>query len=245
MGGKYVNNYFKYSLTLLSFSLVILSVNAKQPAGQSISSPTPTPINTILSMTYVPPVRGAPTTRTIGAGTRGTRTTQPLSITVLAPNHTGWTNTDQPTLYWHSNQPITHPIEITILAQAAEEPLLDIKMSHIDHAGIHAIDLSTQPVYLQPNIQYQWFVAVVINPQHRSTDVLSNATIQYVPASEHLTRQISHTLPASQPSLYAQAGYWYEAMQVTEQLIQRHPNASNFALLRKQLLEQVALTLAW
>src|SRR5512134_1193228 len=52
---------------------------------------------------YKPPLRGAPRGR-IGGGTRGTGLDS-LALSVLAPDHSGLTIREQPSLYWIISNP--------------------------------------------------------------------------------------------------------------------------------------------
>src|SRR5437867_13335867 len=48
---------------------------------------------------YKPPLRGAPGGR-VGGGTRGTQERDIFVLSVLAPDHTGLTTREQPSLFW-------------------------------------------------------------------------------------------------------------------------------------------------
>ena len=63
------------------------------------------------AVTYKPPLRGAPLTR-VGGGTRGVGNV--LAVNVLAPNDTGLTTQEKPTIYWFASQPVDKPVELTI-----------------------------------------------------------------------------------------------------------------------------------
>src|SRR5262245_57748506 len=81
------------------------------------------------AVTYKPPLRGAPVTR-VGGGTRGMSNV--LAVNVLAPNDTGYTLQERPTIYWFASQPIDKPVELTITSteslQDAAKPVLEITL---------------------------------------------------------------------------------------------------------------------
>jgi hypothetical protein len=62
-------------------------------------------------LVYQPPGRSATRSR-IGGGTQAAAGGM-LRELVLAPDHTGLTREEQPTLYWYIPQATTHPIEFT------------------------------------------------------------------------------------------------------------------------------------
>ena len=76
------------------------------------------------TVSYKPPLRGAPLTR-VGGGTRGIGNT--LAVNVLAPGETGLTTQEKPTIYWFASQAVDRPVEITITSteslQAAATPV--------------------------------------------------------------------------------------------------------------------------
>ena len=68
---------------------------------------------------YNPPKRRAPAGR-VGGGTRGGRDVFVLSV--LAPDHSGFTTNEQPTLYWYISNATTLPIELTLMDPAESNP---------------------------------------------------------------------------------------------------------------------------
>jgi len=190
---------------------------------------------------YVPPVRGAPTTRTIGAGTRGSYSQQSLDLLVMAPDHTGWTSTHEPTLYWYINQELPVPVEITLINEAAEDPLLETVLEPTHHVGFHGLSLKDHNVQLKPGIEYQWFVSAVVDAQHRSNDILASGTIQYISGSEQFKQRLVNQSASSVAVFYASEGYWYDAIHTLETEIKRRPDNVELQKQKTQLLLQAKL----
>ena len=61
---------------------------------------------------YKPPLRGAPAVR-IDGGSRGSGISL-ICLNVLAPDHTGLTVHDQPSLFWYQSEPADVPFELTL-----------------------------------------------------------------------------------------------------------------------------------
>jgi hypothetical protein len=192
-------------------------------------------------VTYKPPLRGAPLTR-VGGGTRGVGNV--LAVNVLAPGETGYTTQEKPTIYWFASQPVDQPVEITITSteslQDAAKPVLEITLQPPIAKGIHAFRLADHNIALKPGVEYQWFVAVVSNPAQRSNDVLAGGTIKRVTDSP-VQAQVKQASPAQLPSLYAEAGIWYDAIDQLSTQISANQSNRQLRERRAALLEQVGL----
>jgi hypothetical protein len=193
------------------------------------------------TVTYKPPLRGAPLTR-VGGGTRGIGNV--LAVNVLAPGDTGLTTQEKPTIYWFASQPIDKPVEITITSTAslqdAATPVFEITLQPPLAKGIHAFRLADHGVALKPGVEYQWFVAVVRNPAQRSNDVLAGGTIKRVTDSP-VQAQVKQASPAQLPALYAEAGIWYDAIDQLSRQISADQANRQLRERRAALLEQVGL----
>jgi hypothetical protein len=182
--------------------------------------------NDSATFSYKPPLRGAPATR-VGGGTRSVGA-RPLTVSVLAPNETGFTTSDKPTIYWYVSEPLDTPVELTLTTteplKDAVPPALEITLQPPIAKGVHALRLGDHGVALKPGVEYQWFVAVVSNPAQRSSDVVAGGAIKRV-----------------EPAAYAQDGLWYDAIDQLSQRISANPADQRLRQQRAALLEQVGL----
>jgi hypothetical protein len=151
-----------------------------------------------------------------------------LTVSVLAPNETGFTTRDDPTVYWYVSEPLTTPVELTL---TSTEPLKDAVPTALELTlqppiarGVHALRLSDHGVTLKPGVEYQWFVAVVTNPAQRSSDVVSGGGIKRIAAGEA-----------------AQDGIWYDTIDQLSRAISANPADARLRQQRAALLEQVGL----
>jgi hypothetical protein len=189
---------------------------------------------------YTPPLRGAPASR-VGGGTRSAGAAR-LVLEVLAPDHTGRTSNPQPTLYWYASEPVSTPLEFTLIAADAEKPIVERRLSAIEAPGIQTVPLGSLGVALKPGTDYEWFVSVVSDPKQRSRDVTAGGTIRLTPADGALRSQVAMVGPLQAPFLYAQAGYFYDAVDGLSKLIAREPEDAGLRAQRAALLEEVGLS---
>lgn len=191
------------------------------------------------TFSFKAPLRGAPATR-VGGGTRSAAATA-MSLDVLAPDQTGYTTQAKPTIYWYVSETINHPVEVTITGMRLEDavkPLLEVTLQPPVSKGIHALRLEEHSVSLKPDVEYQYFVAVVKNYNQRADDIIAGGSIKRVSASGDVQAKLKQASPERAAAVYAESGIWYDAIDELSKQIVANP------ALRKQraaLLEQVGL----
>ena len=188
---------------------------------------------------YRPPMRGAPAAR-IGGGTRGIGDTT-LVLVVLAPDHTGLTTKEQPTLYWYASEPVPAKLEVTLINDEDIDPALEEVVATPGKAGIQSIDLAKTGAKLVPGKEYRWFVSVIADAGQRSNDVVASGTIQRITPSEALKSEISGADENALAGIYAREGIWYDAIDSLTRMINKSPSDSGLQQQRTALLEQVGL----
>jgi hypothetical protein len=188
---------------------------------------------------YKLPTRGAPGGR-VGGGTRGDKNVFVLSV--LAPDHSGLTTSEQPSLYWFISNSTSLPIELTVIDSKGIKPLLETKLPAPAKAGIQRVRLADYNIRLAPGVAYRWFVAVVPDSDRRSKDILAGGAIERVDVPTDLKAKL---VKASKPelySLYADAGIWYDAVAAISEMIDAAPQDQALRKQRAELLSQVGLS---
>jgi len=221
-------------LTVLLPVSSALSEEAKEQGTKTSTASVATPV-------YKPPLRGAPGGR-IGGGSRGTGG-QAFVLSVLAPDHSGLTTQEQPALYWYISKPTSLPVEFTVMDPETTTPVVEVRLPSPAHAGIQEIRLSDHGVRLTPGVVYRWYVAVVPDEARRSRDILAGGTIQRVLPSAELATKLSSARPEDVPALYAEAGFWYDALAGMSDLIERAPNDPDLQRQRTALMSQIGLSI--
>jgi hypothetical protein len=188
---------------------------------------------------YVPPLRGAPVAR-VGGGTRGSSDDRPY-VSVVTPEDTGYTSSPQPVLYWYLSEPVDTRFEFALINDNEVEPVIELTSDKAIKRGLNYLALADHGVSLKPGIIYQWSVALVSQPEQRSSDIVSSGTIELVPPAPDQAATLRAASPLEAVNLYARAGYWYDAFTGLSRLIDAHPEDAALLAMRRSLLEQVGL----
>ena len=198
----------------------------------------------LAAITYKAPLRGAPATR-VGGGTRSAAA-RTFALSALAPNETGYTTRDKPTIYWYVSEALQKPVELTIISneslEAAAKPALELTLQPPVAGGVHAISLEEHGLALKPGVEYQWFVAIVNDTAQRSNDIIAGGTIKRVAETDSVRSSLKSAPAASRPALYAAEGIWYDAVDELSRQIRAEPANRRLHEQRAALLEQVGLT---
>ena len=159
-------------------------------------------------LSYKPPKVGT-SKDSVGGGTRSLETPK---IQILAPKQVALTNQTQPILYWYSSDFNPQEVEIILIEDGSDKPLLEKRLSVTQ--GLKSVNLVDYGVSLQKGKKYQWSVSVL------NTSENTSANIMYQTAETSL----------STVEQKAQNGYWYDALQ---QLVENH------SLLANDLVKQI------
>lgn len=181
--------------------------------------------------------RGAPSGR-IGGGTRGNGN---LELRALVPDHTGLTTQASPSLYWYASAPVKTRVEVTLIGENDDDPLLEKTVDGAGKAGIQRLDLAKHGVKLKANVDYEWFVTAVLDEQARSGDVIAGGVIKRVGAGEVMQAQLRGAKPNGRAAVFAEHGIWYDALDEVSRDIDKHPGDSALRGQRSALLKQVGL----
>ena len=222
---------------VLALVAIAASVGAQQkppePRSDQAAAATDAPV-------YKPPVRGAPGGR-VGGGTRGVGREPAFVLSVLAPNHTGLTTSEEPALFWFISSASSYPVEVTLVDPQKTDPLLELRIDPPVAAGVHRLRLADHKIKLAPGAAYQWYVAVVPDTGRRSKDILAGGMIERVATPDGLAAQVTRTGKRDLPALYANAGLWYDALAALGDLIEASPQDRALLDQRSQLLRQIGL----
>lgn len=218
----------------LSMALPLAAVPATTQAQSSPQATNP-PLAASQVPVYNPPLRGAPTSR-IGGASRGPKDSE-LALIVLAPESTGLTSRAQPTLYWYSSKGLSAPLEFTLNDERLIKPLVELKVS-APRPGIYALRLNYT---LKPEVEYQWSIAAVTDPNQRASDTIASGTLKRVQLPATLADQLNRASKRELPFLYAREGFWYDAITTLSEQIDANPTDRDLREQRAALLAQVKL----
>ena len=220
-----------FALCLNSSKVAFGAETASKSAG---AKPAP--------MKFRPPATGAPSVRVTG-GSRGTGDTS-VTLDVLAPDDIGLTTQEQPSLFWFQSRPSRAKFELTVLQENKVKPLVQISGEEAGKAGIQRLKLSEHGAKLVPGVEYQWIVALVTDPDNRSTDLIASGVIKRVAPGVELNEKIAQAAPPALAAVYADAGIWYDTLAALSDQIERAPKDNALRQARADLLRQVGLKAA-
>jgi hypothetical protein len=183
---------------------------------------------------YRPPRRGAPRAK-VGGGLRGARALP--TPQALAPAHLAQTITAQPSLFWYIDAVPNESSELvfTLIDEEGIDPVAEVALISPKQAGVQRIRLADHGVSLAPGTEYEWSIALVVDPEHRAKDVVSTGYIRRVsqPAELELRPPCVTT--------YADLGLWYDALESVSDSIDAVPGDVALLGQRASLLSQVGL----
>lgn len=213
-----------------AYSTVIQAALAANEAAQSTQTKR---------VIYVPPKRGAPTRR-VGGATRGTEEEEIL-VAVLAPESTGLTSRESPTLYWYVSRVPSRQVEFGLIRDDRIEPVAEVTLAQPSAGGVAAVSLANLGVILEPGVTYEWSIALVKDPLNRSTDIVTSGTLIRVVPNEALGSRLRGADAKDKLTIYGEAGYWYDAIELASEAIVGAVEADTWRSHRASLLEQVGL----
>jgi Domain of Unknown Function (DUF928) len=236
------------AIKLTSFSIFTMGFAFALSAPLPVFGPS---LVQAAEIAYKPAVTGAPVRR-VGAGSRGVRgickevagIDESFSLQVLAPQSIGQTLSKQPTLYWSTSMPVSGKFLFTVAEDSREfpEPVFDKDMTMAVQAGIQALPLATYSISLKENVNYKWSVSLQCDTANPSLNIIASGMIRVVTPATDLEKSFKQAGEETLPYLYAEQGYWYDALISLANLIEKsHPNDQKWREERANLLKQGGL----
>jgi hypothetical protein len=162
-------------------------------------------------------------------------------LTVLAPDHSALTVSEQPSLFWFISGSTSLPIEVTLMDVRTTQPVLETRLTPPAAPGVQRIRLADHGVRLEPGVPYRWFVTIVPNSNRRSRDILAGGAIERIEPPEGLTAKLAQASKGETATLYAEAGVWYDALSAISDQIESAPNDAGLRKQRAMFLVQAGL----
>lgn len=204
--------------------------------GSPVSSPTPA----LTKLLYKPPAGAGNIPARVSGGARGGGTDAVLIAVV--PNHVALTTQAQPSLFWFQSKPAKAKFEVTVVEPKKAKPLLSLTAPEANKPGIHRVKLAKYKVELQPDVAYEWSVAIVPDAENRSRDVIAKGVIKRINPPGDLANRVAQMGDVERAEAYGQAGIWYDAFESVSNAIEAHPDDASLRAQRVSLLQQVGLS---
>jgi hypothetical protein len=216
---------------------------AKDVSARGIALPLYKPPVPPKAPSFVPPKRGKPAGR-VGGGSRSTGGEAWPVLAALVPDHVGQTVSGQPSLFWYIDAvpKAGSQLVFALIDEESVEPIREISLDAPAQPGVQRISLSAYGVKLEPGVEYEWSVALVLDPDQRSNDIIASGWIDRVKkAPEGLESRIQEGTATEAVNAYAEEGLWYDALSAVSDLIDRSPGDASLKQIRAALLQQVGL----
>src|SRR6266550_5316030 len=208
--------------------------------ASSISSPAISPTAGSRKLLYKPPAASGNIPTRVSGGARGEAVDAVLIA--LVPNHVALTTQAQPSLFWFQSKPAKAKFELTVVEPKKPKPLVSLTAAQADKTGIHRVKLAKYKVELQPDVSYEWSVAIVPDADNRSKDVIAKGVIKRISAPGDLANRLAQMGDLERAAAYGQAGIWYDAFESVSNAIEAHPEDASLRAQRAALLQQVGLS---
>jgi len=232
-------------------------ISAQVPAGTpatmaSAQVPARTPVANAAAaapssdadkLIYIPPrqATGAGNARVIASSGRD-GPSDPPSLAVLSPDHVGLTVSEQPSLFFFLSKPATTRLIMTLMKEGDAEPTVELTLD-ATRGGIQRLDLGKQRVKLQPGVQYEISLALVLDPARRDRDICASGYIKRISPPDNLLADLLRRPKAMDRAiLLAHNGVWYDALSIISDQIDSDSSDEVSRIGRAALLDQVALS---
>jgi Domain of Unknown Function (DUF928) len=210
------------------------------PIASPAVSPVASTAGAATKLFYKPPARAGNIPARVSGGARGGGTDAVLVAVV--PNHVALTTQAQPSLFWFQSKPAKAKFELTVVEPKKPKPLLSLTAPQADKPGIHRVKLAKYKVELQPDVAYEWSVAIVPDAENRSRDVIAKGVIKRIDPPGDLASRVAQMGDLERAAAYAEAGIWYDAFESVSNAIEAHPDDPSLRAQRASLLQQIGLS---
>ncbi len=175
----------------------------------------------------VPNIR--PTGNLEGGAARGNCSTEKIEIKALLPNtNIGLTTAQKPTFFFQISKTSAQEAKFSLLNPNTKESVLIYEKNFplTGTGGVMSFTLPADAPALEVGKEYHWEVALVCNPddgdQGGKTRV--QGAITRVQPSPTFASQLQAASPRDRVALYAQEGYWHDALKALADLRSANPN---------------------
>lgn len=168
----------------------------------------------------------------------GTANTQPLTIAILAPQHTPVVQVS-PALYWYVSENSRCPVGVTLINEQTNQVILDVTIPPPVAPGVHYLRLSDYQVQLVPGLKYAWSVALV--HEQKEGNLVASVDIERSEMPADLRVKLTEANTKNVPALYEEAGFSYEALAALFDLTTQSPKDEQLRGQRAALLEKIGI----
>jgi len=196
----------------------------------------------LISQAFKPPKRQGPPV-SAGGSTRGSSClTEKKSITPLIPtNKLGLTISQRPTLFWYIPPSSAKTANLALVTYPEQKLLYEATFTLPNQPGIIGYTLPTTSPALEIGKTYRWYLTLVCDSPDFSQNPRVDGWVERIQPESSLSRAIAKADARKLPSIYAEAGIWYEALASLVQLRRSEPKNVTYIANWRQFLQSVKL----
>lgn len=167
---------------------------------------------------------------------------QSVPVILVPQNHVGQTTSGYPTFFWHVSDPNLRTMVFS-LKKAGETQAIFTQQLEVDKPGIVQMKMPKEQQELVVGQDYLWSISFACKLDgQKMKKIVVEAGIRRVAPTAELTRQLNGaTSPQQKARVYAQQGYWYNALEVLAAASTADPNNKAVYEDILSLLDQVGL----
>lgn len=205
---------------------LIVPTHAQEKSAAKPASPTtgktestrdkvaaPADAKALPRLQFLPPKGSGKAGRTEPGATRGPDARE-LALSVIAAKEAGLSSTAQPDLYWFVSRAVSSGVVLAImpLGTNAIDPLFEGPLPPASAPGLQRTSLKDVKVTLVPDVEYDWSISIVTNPNSRSGDVMASGRVRHVAPAGQLQASLATASEDARAELLAANGYWYDVV---------------------------------
>ncbi|MCA1994180.1 MAG: DUF928 domain-containing protein [Coleofasciculus sp. S288] len=175
---------------------------------------------------------------------RGSCSANSKSVTALIPpTNIGFTVAAHPTFFFDISQTSARSAEFALFNQDGKE-IYTTTVELSKRSGVVSFSLPQEDatsVSLEVGERYQWYFALICNPNDRSQDIDVTGAIERKTPRAALANQLRRAAPHDRPAIYAQEGFWFDTIKTLADLRSANPNDSTLTQEWENLLRSVGL----
>jgi hypothetical protein len=185
----------------------------------------------------------APPTRRVRSVRGGCASSNPVSLTALAPkNKIGRTVSDYPTFFFYLPKTDAELAELIVEDESGNQ-IYQQEFTIKDLSGVIGVDIpaNTNVPPLEVGKDYTWKFTVVCDPEDRSSDQLESGVVRRVELSADILPGLENADPRQKTVIYAENGIWQDALSTLAAARLANPNDTDLAADWESLLDSVTL----
>lgn len=174
---------------------------------------------------------------------------QPTLTTLVPKSNIGLSATAFPTFYWFTPTNSYRIVQFSLYEVGAggrsRKEVYSTTFQASGKAGLSRISIPDQEstLALKPKTDYQWVVGLFCTRKGRN-GIIANGWIRYVPPTQEVAKKVSKSKLKDQADAFAEAGYWYDAVQALAAARREKPEDGRLIKTWKTLFEADAVQLS-